>query len=327
MKLSINAIRPHKPVFKSYNKINSENGLSASTSFYLDIPVLKKSVEIIEKEFPKGSDILIYAGSNGEEALSIKTLMKNPEKYNIFSMDIFKEAIDFAKRGIYGIHPLAEDGFLISEKQNAEEQKLSNIFHKNFTEIRKPKQNINNLSDFIYDIKFDDKELFSQKFFKPNDSLKRNIEFLEGDILDVSKLHLNSADNKAGAIFFRNALYHITQNDLTGVLQYGLTPNLELNKQQVLDNLIEKVHRKLKIGGIFVLGRHLQEHLYIADKSVPLKDTVPVDNIRGIRYMAYPPHIKALSKNGCFKPLYEDIIHGFGNNIKLPLIWQNHYCN
>ena len=61
--------------FKSYNMIDNDTRNSLSTNFYHDSEVLEKSVEIIEKEFPNGTNILVYAGSNGEEALSVKFIL------------------------------------------------------------------------------------------------------------------------------------------------------------------------------------------------------------------------------------------------------------
>ena len=313
----------HKTTFTSYNKRSSKTGLSVSTSFYLDFPVLRKAVKIIEERFPSGADILVYAGSNGEEAYSINTLLKNPSRYKINSIDICKESIEYANRGVYGIHPLADDGFLIKEdKTNADAPFLKKIFYKYFSEINKPDYNIDNLSDVIYNIRLGNEDLFPQKFFVPNAGIKQNIRFLEGDIRDISDFSLDSKQGKAGAVFFRNALYQLTKNDLRGVMEYGDMPDLIFNKEECLADLIDKVYNKLSIGGIFVMGSHLQEHLYIADKSVPDSKTIVTDAARNIRYMAYPPHIKVLNKNGRFKPLFDYLIQGFGQNLKLPLIWQ-----
>ena len=71
------AMHSHSNInFKSYNMIDNNTGNSISTNFYHDSEVLQKAVKIIEKEFPKGTNILVYAGSNGEEALSINTLLE-----------------------------------------------------------------------------------------------------------------------------------------------------------------------------------------------------------------------------------------------------------
>ena len=149
------AMHSHSNInFKSYNMIDNNTGNSISTNFYHDSEVLQKAVKIIEKEFPKGTNILVYAGSNGEEALSLNTLLNNRQKYKIYSIDKSSKAIDFAHKGIYAIHPLADDGFLINLNTEENKQFLCRIFHKNFLET-KPSFPINNLSDPIYTIRFD----------------------------------------------------------------------------------------------------------------------------------------------------------------------------
>ena len=303
--------------FKSYNMIDDNTGHSISTNFYHDSEVLQKSVKIIEKEFPYGTDILVYAGSNGEEALSINTLLNKPLKYRIYSIDMSSKAIDFANRGIYAIHPLAEDGFLLNRNNK---QHLSKIFHKNFIETKKPAFSVDNLLDSIYTLRFGDIDLYPQRYFIPKESFKKNVGFIKGDIKDIESFNNYK---KAGALFFRNAIYQLTNNDLNGVFKYGDNPNLETNKRKVIEELIEKVYNKLETNGIFVLGNHLQEHLYIADKTIPLEDSVLVDESRHIRFMKKHPLIETLTKNRRFKPLFETFIPGLGNDtLKIPLIWQ-----
>ncbi len=306
--------------FKSYNMIDNDTHNSLSTNFYHDSEVLEKSVEIIEKEFPNGTNILVYAGSNGEEALSVNTLLNNRQKYKIYSIDNSKKAIDVAHTGIYAIHPLAEDSFLLKSNNENNKQMLSEIFHKNFIEISKPVSPINNVYDDIYTIKFDNIELYPQRYFIPKKTCKENISFIKGDIKEIEQFNQH---HKAGAIFFRNAIYQLTNNDLNGVFKFGDEPNLETDKRKVISELIEKIYKKLETNGIFVLGNHLQEHLYIADKTIPLEDTVLVDKTRNIRFMTKHPIIEALNKNDKFKPLFKFIIPGLGNNaVQIPLVWQ-----
>ena len=109
------------------------------------------------------------------------------------------------------------------------------------------------------------------------------------------------------------------------MLQYGDSPELNLNKREILNDLINnKIYNKLDIGGILVLGNHLQEHLFIADKSVPIRDTILFDKSRNLRYMKKHPLMEALNKTGNFKPVYDGVIPGLDseNTYKLPLIWQ-----
>ena len=314
------AMHSHSNInFKSYNMIDNNTGNSISTNFYHDSEVLQKAVKIIEKEFPKGTNILVYAGSNGEEALSINTLLDKHFKYNIYSLDKSSKAIDFAHKGIYAIHPLADDGFLLNLNAEENKQFLCRIFHKNFLET-KPSFPINNLSDPIYTIRFDNIDLYPQRYFIPKESFKKNVSFIKEDIKDIEAFNNHQ---KAGAIFFRNSIYQLTDNNLSGVFKHGDRPNLETNKRKIIHELIDKIYNKLEMNGIFILGNHLQEHLYIADRTIPLEDTVLVDDARNIRFMKTHPVIEALKKNGRFKPLFEFLIPGLGNNtLKLPLIWQ-----
>lgn len=306
--------------FKSYNMIDNNTGNSISTNFYHDSEVLQKAVKIIENEFPKGTNILVYAGSNGEEALSINTLFDKRFKYNIYSLDKSSKAIDFARKGIYAIHPLAEDGFLVNHNSENNKQFLSKIFHTNFIETDKPSFPVNNVSDPIYTIRFDNIDLYPQRYFIPKESFKENVSFIKEDIKDIEAFNNHQ---KAGAIFFRNAIYQLTDNNLSGVFEHGDRPNLETNKRKIIQELVDKIYNKLEMNGIFILGNHLQEHLYIADRTIPLEDTVLVDDARNIRFMKTHPVIEALKKNGRFKPLFEFLIPGLGNNtLKLPLIWQ-----
>ena len=315
------AMHSHSSInFKSYNMIDNNTGNSISTNFYHDSEVLQKAVKIIEKEFPKGTNILVYAGSNGEEALSINTLFDKRFKYNIYSLDKSSKAIDFARKGIYAIHPLAEDGFLVNHNSENNKQFLSKIFHTNFIETDKPSFPVNNVSDPIYTIRFDNIDLYPQRYFIPKESFKENVSFIKEDIKDIEAFNNHQ---KAGAIFFRNAIYQLTDNNLSGVFKHGDRPNLETNKRKIIQELVDKIYNKLEMNGIFILGNHLQEHLYIADRTIPLEDTVLVDDARNIRFMKTHPVIEALKKNGRFKPLFEFLIPGLGNNtLKLPLIWQ-----
>ena len=314
MKITNNYNNAYHINFQSYNKLNPKTNLSVSTSFYHDLPTMKKSVEIIENNFPKGADILVYAGSNGEEAISIYSLLKNPEKYSIFSIDPFKEAVDYAKRGIFSIHKLADDGFLINKNSDCENQ-VKDCFFKCMQEVEKPPYDLNNYSDIIYRIRWTGFDW--EKFFSLKPNVKESIKFLEGDIKDIESF---KNERPIGGIFFRNALYHLTDNNLMGVFEYGDKPNWEVNRSAILKNLINKIDKKLAPDGIFVMGNHTQEHIYLADKYTPFyKRTTN----KGVKFMTNPPHIEALIKNGHFKPCFEQEIKLLGDNtIKMPLIWQ-----
>ena len=91
MKVNPNTKKYYHTTFTSYNKIDKNTGFSTSSSFYHDFPVLQKATKIIEKEFPDGTDIFIYAGSNGEEALSVNTLLNKHTKYKFIHLTYLKK--------------------------------------------------------------------------------------------------------------------------------------------------------------------------------------------------------------------------------------------
>ncbi len=310
---------PNKSIdFRSYNKLNPKTKLPVSTSFYNDLATLKKSVQIIENSFPNGADILIYAGSNGEEAISVLSLLKNPEKYKIWSIDIFKEAIDYAKRGIYSVNRFHKDGFLVREKDLTEDEKQAkSCFEKCVDEIEEPNFKLNNLTDIPYLLRLDCAGFIINKFFKLKSFVTDRITFAEGDIRDLKTF---KTDKPIGGIFFRNALYHLTNNDLRGVLGDGNKQDMEINRFQVLKDLTDSIGEKLPQNGIFVMGNHFQEHIYLADKYTPSDKRVPIGNNS---LMLEPPHILALMQNGKFKPCYTQKIKSpDGKSLTVPLIWQ-----
>ena len=325
MRITNNFIYRNTPSFTSYNKLNPKTNLSVSTSFYHDYPALQKAVDIIEKEFPHGTDILIYAGSNGEEAISVDSMLKHPEKYHISSIDPFKEAIDYANRAYYGVHALDDDGFLINTMGNPltpEQYELRSKFYKNVDEIPRPKKDLNNLQDEIFKINMPGIEM--EKYYKLKPDVKQRIKFVRGDIRNIKSFPVQTENGKVGAVFFRNALYHLTQNDLTGILKCGDKPNMNINKTEILKNLARDIDNKLDIGGIFVMGNHTQEHFYIADGYTPPENSVLFDAKRNIRLMTFPPHVKAFLDLGNFEPVFEEAIRDFTGqtSLTLPIIWK-----
>ena len=58
--------------FKSLKLTNNANNFS-DTSFYRDPRTLADTTKHLQEAFPDGCDILDFAGSNGEEAISLST--------------------------------------------------------------------------------------------------------------------------------------------------------------------------------------------------------------------------------------------------------------
>ncbi|MCQ2739975.1 MAG: hypothetical protein MJ237_07095 [bacterium] len=116
----------------------------------------------------------------------------------------------------------------------------------------------------------------------------------------------------------------VTDNDLNGVLNCYEAPNIDIDKSNIIQMLIDNVDKKLESGGIFVLGDHPQEHIFMADKYTKPENTCLYDKIRNIYFITESPVLKAFQKNGNFKPIfYKDIQFPFSElSIRLPLIWQ-----
>ena len=100
--------------FKSLKLQNSLNNYS-DTSFYRDPKTLFEATKILLEHFPGGCDILDFAGSNGEEAISLYSFLNDKEecKYKIYSYDTSEKAIALAKKGVYTVYrPWSFDFFL-----------------------------------------------------------------------------------------------------------------------------------------------------------------------------------------------------------------------
>lgn len=316
---AINNNRPQSNIsFKSYFACNPVTHLPASTSFFEDLPTLKKAVSLIEKNFPSGTDILVYAGSNGEEAISILSLLRNPDKFNIYSIDPLKKAIEYAKNGFFSVHVFANDAFLINNKLTTDaEKKAAKGFAKHLREIERPRFDLNNIPEEFRALERENPYFTFERFYQLKPFARNRIQFIEGDIRDIGEF---KAKRPVGAIFFRNALYHLTDNDLVRVFREGYKPNTEVNRYEILKVLANDVDKKLAPNGIFVLGNRAQEHFYIADKYTP--KTRQVD-IKGIPIRLDPLLDTVLKETGHFESSYmQEVTFLNGTSLERSLIWQ-----
>ena len=315
---AINNNRPQSNIsFKSYYACNPKTHLPASSSFFGDLPTLKTAVSLIEKNFPNGTDILVYAGSNGEEAISILSLLRKPDKFNIYSIDPFKNAIEYAKDGFFSVHCFADDAFLINNKLKTDaEKKAAKGFAKYLREIEKPQFDLNNIPEEFRALERENPYFTFERFYQLKPFARTRIQFIEGDIRDIGKF---KTERPVGAIFFRNALYHLTDNDLVGIFNHGYKPNTEVNRYEILRALINDVDKKLAQNGIFVLGNHAQEHFYVADKYTP---KTRQENIRGIPIRLDPLLDTVLKETGHFESRYMQKVTFLNGTLERPLIWQ-----
>ena len=320
-----------KPSFASYRATNPITRMPASTDFYHDYPTLKESVRLLEQNFPEGCDILVYAGSNGEEAISIYSMLQHPERYNIHSIDPFKEAINTAQKGIFRVGYAAEDNFLILNNSNdIQHREQRACFKKCFIPVEKIDPYSGKVSMKTLGYIFEAiQNMGIEELFLLKPEVKERINFVEGDIRNIDSF---KTQKPVGAVFFRNALYHLTHNNIMDT--DGFSPDYGINRRKILKNLMDSVDRKLSPNGIFVMGHHLQEHMYLADPQTSFAHT----KLFGpFRVVDYPLNIKALEENGHFvRKFVRDITEASDNNkavnqmmkmhipfsVEIPLIWQ-----
>lgn len=319
----------NSPSFTSISRFH--DGHVLDTGFFRGLKTLKRSKDEIRKQFPQGTTIIHAAGSVGQEAISNAILFEN-SLYKFISLDIDTDAIKLARQRIHAVFNLGFDSFLIEKefKLSPEHKNLYRKFRKYFDEIDTPPINLNNSESYK---NFSDYECFEEKFFKLKDEYKNIVEFPNasyGDILDIDKF---SPGEKVGAIYCRNALYHMTKNNCTEHILNGYEPN-KINTDAI-EQIVSKIHFKLEDNGFLILGNHAKEHLFILPKDS--------SNARGIKFIntsfykqlepyqkrktknlvfaAESPLEMALKLNGRFKPVFWDSIDGFPE-IEMPTIWQ-----
>lgn len=284
--------------FSGLIRIGKDFSKPVDSAFFRDYPALMSAVNILKENFPNGVEILDYACSDGEEAVSLYALLGDEkEKFHITGIDINDDPINLANQGIYSLFGGGFDEFLMpGAKKTSDEKELSNIFYEIMEPSDKPDKALNNGPNF-YNTLLNAKPKFRKElFFKLKDDVKNNFEFKTGDIF---KIDGENPDKKVGAVFFRNAFYHLMNSNDGEIIFIGGVQNafkkmyetegdasdiedeelsgvlLSLDeKQAIADEIVDKVYDKLEVGGVFVLGNSLNENIFIADEDTPNEDTV-----------------------------------------------------
>lgn len=277
----------YKKVQQNFGSLSGlgDLGKPISTAFFRDFPTLDFAANYIRKTFPQGTNILNYACSNGDEAISLAAMLSelNSQKiYKIIGLDIDPKAIRIAKKGIHIISDWDRDNFL--QKEGAIltqklQQKLLEFLTPTSEKIKE-----NHIKSFA-----------KKEYYQRNDNALAGIlEFrphTQGNIFDAASFE---PEKPAGAILFRNALYHITQNE-SGSLTYNL---------DAIEKVANAVHKRLDKNGIFVIGDFFLEHLYNVRanlKKIPLTTNI-------------------LRAHGGFKPIFTTKVESYEDIV--PTAWQ-----
>jgi len=284
----------HAPSFCGL--MRKDKGIPIDSSFFRDYETLQSACDILKENFPEGAEILDYACSDGEEAISLYTLLGDErDKFKITGIDIGSDPINLAHEGVYSLFGGAMDEFLMpGAKRNAKEQELSDMFYEIMEPTHEPDEPLNNSAEFVQTFLSAKPKFRKQLFFRLKDEVKDNLTFRLGDINEIDK---EATEGKVGAVFFRNAFYHlmdssdgedlltgnavfldVDEDENDGSTKYTVRlfkPEKTLEERQAIaDKLVDKVYDKLEVGGVFVLGNSLNESIFIADDTVPEKDTI-----------------------------------------------------
>ena len=315
------SVKPKQsPSFSSLKLKNDENNYS-DTCFYRDADTLDCAATLLKKTFPKGTDILDFASSNGEEAISLYSLIdKSNGKYKIYCFDTSDRAVELGKKGIYTVfYPMSYDYLLLPEFSMLDDPNTMEIkskFYSVMEETKKPSYEIN---DINYLCQLERSPYFKIKYYKLKDEHKDKIEINKGNINNIDKVLPNK---KVGAVLFRNAMYIETGNSYAN--GFSFNEDLNINKKEIIEKIVDKVYEKLLPGGLFILGDIEKDHVYIADNHVNDKDKIFVSDYCTFIYKNSPLW-EALSKDGRFEPvLYKNVDAPviLGKEQKVPTIWR-----
>ena len=262
----------NRPNFKGYlgsdtisKSIQKNTLLINETCFFRDI----EPIEIVKnflKELPQNKNIKILdaACSTGEETYSLAMTFKDlKNKVEITGLDLSEKCLEKAKNGIFSIYTNKQskdlkkinsydcfkDNFLINKTINLspEQAHYKNLFTQNVNEISKKEAKIPFWDRFV--MKTTVTCPTEAKYFKIKPELAENCKFQKGNIADLDKIDKN---NDYDVIFFRNAMYHITNIISDNLMERDLKSPNELKKD--LTPIIKTIHSKLNKNGLFVIG-------------------------------------------------------------------------
>jgi len=297
------------------------------SSFFRENKALLTVIKHLEKKFPQGAEVLDYACSCGEEALSILALLKDKAKYKIKAFDISPIAIAHAKSGVHSVFSGFFDSFLIEKYSSFHGNQLKEAFLSVMEPIPAPKISINNSK--AYDKLKITTRPFEEKYFKVQDKYLNSIKYSKGDIRTVNMIQ---SEKPVGAIFFRNAFYHICNNRIIEHLRGDYFRELEIDTAKMAKSVVDKVYQKLDKGGLFVLGEHFKDNIFLAGKNTPRSRTIPFKDckfhLRGfpageeVLFYRKSPLVEALDEGERFSPIYYSDVFFGKHTLSCPTVWQ-----
>ncbi len=326
--------------------IDKKNGNINDSWFFRDEKILASSADHIKTFFPEGADVLIYGCSVGEENISFKSFV--PEsKYRVIGYDTSTDALRIGKRGVYSLFSNWHDSYLMpnmnyplaecelanhSKEECIKMQELRRKFHEIMYEVPASEEyrDINNKYGFIV-MKYQNKN-FVEKFYRVRDKFTKQIDLRFGNFINVGQI---KKERPVGGIFFRNAIYHLCGNNVNEVLNFNAPVQICHNIDKLMEYAVSCVHKTLDNDGIFVIGNHIKEHLYLADdladksKTISFCDTpyfvesnIKHQEYRNLKFYKESPLLTALLKDGNFEPIKYSVLSAFGSKIEVPVMFK-----
>lgn len=343
--IMIQSIKHNVPIFKGYHGLTKEKQADGSvktyihqTSFMRDFSVLDFSQKYIKENFPYGTHIADFACSQGQEAYSIAILLdaaNKDKKYKITGYDTVPSLIKQAKKGAFIFESYGNELMLFDKPTALTEPEQEcilvtpkgNIKHK--TKIYKPDYPLekasevrNTFNKYFSVLKLGNDEIknfindfLPAGYWEPSTTKKAiivNEEKTRG-ILDFKTENINKIDKilepqKTGAVFFQNALYHITNCTASNSDSAIIEP---------ANVLFKKIHKILPDKGIFVMGRLMRDHLLNYNEK---NSRLIYQNGKSIKVLDSSLIHDSLRSNG-FEPIFYEIDASF-RKIYLPAIWR-----
>ncbi len=319
---------------------NNSLGLAEDTGFFRDLPTLNGAVNLLKTNFPNGAQILDYACSDGEEAISIYALLgRDAKKFDINAYDTSPFMIARAKAHKYCVKGEYWDKFLLKDyfSQNKPERRAARAFSRLMEDLSGDgRENMSTRQ------RCRNEECYgSEKYFKFKPKYWDKIAYSEGDIQDIDK---HFYEKPIGAVFFRNAFYHVFRPQAEKSRQDGEFQGYrEMSCDEIKEKtaeIIEKIDSVLEPGGIFVMGDIAHEHLITANDDAENDEIASFSELYPDVYFPKgrfspdtpvfktSPIVKALEKKG-YKPVHWAkciIEEGFRKEdsviIDVPTVWQ-----
>lgn len=301
--------------------------------FMRDFAILDFSTKYLKQKFTKGGHIADFACSQGQETYSLAMLLddvNHDKKFSVTGVDLSPIIIRAAESGVFAVEPRANESVLIPSRKAVESmksyyfvdslgkqinynshsedidipktqrQRVRALFSSYFERDKKANPEIVKFlinTDFVAD---------SRIFVAKDSKTKGIVDFAQGNIMDISNILKNK---KSAAIFFQNALYHITEAGVSGS-----------TSAQFVDKaatLFGEIHKNLVDDGIFVMGRLPRDHLLGFEEK---RTREIVQNGKKIKVFDSSPIHDALRNSG-FEPVLYEVDSAFGQTY-LPAVWK-----